>query len=118
MGELGCGLPKENYAPNAPLGLLKLVEREFVGNEVQAYIERFFEEHHAVFEMDDALLQLPVECHEHCHAWHETYQHFVAGLEEELHLFLSGRGYTKQDFVREAKSLLVHPTDGQALLKL
>jgi hypothetical protein len=88
-----------------PGALLQAVMRDFIGDEIQAYLQAFFTENSAEFAMDEEFLTLPPESHEHKHEWIIIFQRFVAGVDEQLTVFLGERGWSREDFALEARVL-------------
>jgi hypothetical protein len=112
--------PSPEHHPEA---LLEAVMREFIGDEIQAYLQAFFAEYAGEFNMDEEFLTLPPESHEHKHEWIIIFQHFVAGVDDQLVAFLGQRGWSRDDFALEAERVLADPevfsakqAEAQALL--
>jgi hypothetical protein len=106
-----------------PGALLQAVMSDFIGDEIQAYLQAFFAENSVEFAMDEEFLTLPLESHEHKHEWIIIFQRFVAGVDEQLVAFLEQRGWSREDFALEAERVLADPevfsakhAEAQALL--
>jgi hypothetical protein len=98
-----------DYDPQRQGELLQVVMRDFVGDEIQGYLQAFFAENAAEFVMDDSFLMLPLEAHEQKHEWFMCFQRFVHGVDEQLVNFLASRGWSRDDFYLEAERVLADP---------